>query len=644
MLVFLLTLLLAFAQQGQAWKSAADAFDTHDWVLTEAHDLAAAKGAGWLDLDAALPFTDDPDTVVRDQRYHAYDVWGRKYGAGPDRVTYWYQQALAARAQGDDQAASKAVAMLCHYYADLCDPLHTDAAAGESRMHARYERSVLADTDAPGENRAWVRPDGIATVHNVRARAVAAATRAHESYATLVTTYLAHGYDATARRITRARLNRAANDLADIIVTLQSAKLRNVRTYGARGDGASDDTAACNAALKAAGNRGTGVSVPAGTYRTGTLTIPRGVLVLGAGATSSWIKGGLEFSSNDLVEGLRIGDPGKRTHNGPNAVETTFRDCRFRGTVPIMLGDDHSCSYVTFRDCEVERSFGGWTTDASYCNIILEEYSPGPYGHVHHITFQGCHVGVSNGSGGHDTGAPGAGLVAHCNRRTPIRQGYHDIKIIGCVFEATDEFTLDFDDKVKANGSHSSRNVLIQGCTIKGGGVQGPRDFAYTICVEAPEGVVLRDNTIYRGYINPLKICKNEDSDPDRLPLVVEGNTFDLTVDNGVPTPAGASMIRLHGDNNIFRGNVIKTDLPDDSDTGDAPGSILKLYFCRNSQVLQNEVYDASEIPHPLLVHLYSASHNRIRGNHFEASSGSELEVSSQNSFANTWADNRFVR
>ena len=188
--------------------------------------------------------------------------------------------------------------------------------------------------------------------------------------------------------------------------------------------------------------------------------------------------------------------------------------------------------------------------------------SAGPYGHVEHITFEGCHVGVSNGSGGHDTGSPGGGLVCHVNPRAPYNQGYHDIKIIGCVFEATDEFTLDFDDRVNASGNHTASDVLIEGCTIKGGGVAGEKRFAYSICFEAPEGCVVRNNLIYRGYINTFKICKNEDPDPDRRPLVVEGNTFDLTVDNGVDTPQGVSMIRLHGDNTILRNNTIITDLP----------------------------------------------------------------------------------
>ena len=105
--------------------------------------------------------------------------------------------------------------------------------------------------------------------------------------------------------------------------------------------------------------------------------------------------------------------------------------------------------------------------------MIIEEYSPGPYGHVEHIRFERCHIGVSNGSGGHDTGSPGAGLVCHVNPRGPYNQGYHDIAIVDCVFETTDEFTLDFDDRVNADGKHTASDVLIEGCTIKGAGYAG---------------------------------------------------------------------------------------------------------------------------------------------------------------------------
>ena len=79
-------------------------------------------------------------------------------------------------------------------------------------------------------------------------------------------------------------------------------------------------------------------------------------------------------------------------------------------------------------------------------------------------------------------------------------------------------------------------------------------------------------------------------------------------------------MIRLHGDNNIFRDNTIITDLSDDTEAGDAPGSILKLYYCRRSKITNNKVYDRATTRNPLLLHLYSAKRNAVRSNYFWSS------------------------
>ena len=57
----------------------------------------------------------------------------------------------------------------------------------------------------------------------------------------------------------------------------------NARDYGAAGDGAKDDTAALQAALKAAESKGPVCFVPAGHYRlNGSLVVPPGVTLAGA--------------------------------------------------------------------------------------------------------------------------------------------------------------------------------------------------------------------------------------------------------------------------------------------------------------------------------------------------------------------------
>ena len=82
--------------------------------------------------------------------------------------------------------------------------------------------------------------------------------------------------------------------------------------------------------------------MPAGTYKVSSLSIPNGITVEGEGHAKSWIKGGILFGSRDLIVGLKLGDVGKRTHNEAGATQTVFERCRFRGTTPILLGNDHS--------------------------------------------------------------------------------------------------------------------------------------------------------------------------------------------------------------------------------------------------------------------------------------------------------------
>ena len=79
----------------------------------------------------------------------------------------------------------------------------------------------------------------------------------------------------------------------------------------------------------------------------------------------------------------------------------------------IALGMHNSCNGITFRDCEVERNLGTETT-SNYDNCfndisVYSNYATVPAD----ILFEGCHVGVSNGQGGHDTGSPRMGIECY---------------------------------------------------------------------------------------------------------------------------------------------------------------------------------------------------------------------------------------
>lgn len=73
----------------------------------------------------------------------------------------------------------------------------------------------------------------------------------------------------------------------------KGGQVYDVKAYGAKGDGSTDDTAAVAAAISAAATGGK-VYFPAGTYVTSTITLPSGVWLVGAGyeATVVQLKAG----------------------------------------------------------------------------------------------------------------------------------------------------------------------------------------------------------------------------------------------------------------------------------------------------------------------------------------------------------------
>ena len=115
---------------GNGRSRSGNGFGTHDWVLTEANRMAATQGATWVNGSVALRVTDDPDTILRDTRDHVYDRWGRASGHADRKVATYYRRAVSSLAAGDVDAASRALGLLSHYYADVNNPLNTDNARG----------------------------------------------------------------------------------------------------------------------------------------------------------------------------------------------------------------------------------------------------------------------------------------------------------------------------------------------------------------------------------------------------------------------------------------------------------------------------------------------------------------------------------
>jgi Pectate lyase superfamily protein len=336
----------------------------------------------------------------------------------------------------------------------------------------------------------------------------------------------------------------------------------NVMDYGAKGDGTTDDTTAITKAMNAALSTTKSVYAPAGTYKVSLVTVPNGLTLQGAGSASSWLKGRLDFGSNQDISDLKIG-PDSATdcavHDLSGATNTVFEGCHFRGgggepgwvkSPVVSLGCNHSCSHITFRNCEVERNLG--TEDSSMSNGYNDmsiDVNSGVA--VSYITFDGCHVGVSNGAAsGRTIGSPRMGL--ECWSDGSAGYPWSNITLTNCVFEAADSETADFSDDpaCRCNG------VLIEGCTFKGGG-WAQRMWGNVLNFEYPTGVVVRNNTIYRGWENALGMTTRDNPGYTSGPAATfTGNTFDLVTDNGI-TPAGGDQVCLMGLNNVFTGNTI---------------------------------------------------------------------------------------
>ena len=358
-----------------------------------------------------------------------------------------------------------------------------------------------------------------------------------------------------------------------------SRTVANVIDYGAKGDGKTNDTAAIAAAMRvAAGHAGT-VDFPAGTYAFTTLTVPDGVTVVGAGMTASWLKGHLDFGSNDAISNVEIGDSGNSAvYNLPGATNTTFTSCHFRGggglqagsAGPVVaLGFRNSCSHITFSNCEVECNLGLETTvdyDNCFNDIsVYSEYASVPTG----ITFDGCHIGVSNGT---RAGSPRMGIECYTDGSAP---GWQNITLSNSTFEAADAHTIDFSD----TATHRSSGVVVENCLIKGGGAKRLH-WGYGIDLEEPEGAVIRDNTIWRSWGSTLYITDRGDSGYNGPGAVITGNDFDLDHDNGI-TPTTDTPITLHGVGNQFTGNTV---------VANGFSSAIALNGCRANTITKNVV------------------------------------------------------
>ena len=319
---------------------------------------------------------------------------------------------------------------------------------------------------------------------------------------------------------------------------------------------------------------GTIVYVPSGTFP-GAVAIPDGVSVAGAGLGLSWLRGRITYGSNDAVSGVKLGDAGMAIRNRPGASHTVFRAVQFRGgggsdsdSYLLLFAD--SCDHITLSGCNIECNLGVEDSAFShgYNNLRITENAKPGGAHIDSLMFDSCHFGVSNGV---RNGCPRMDIEAYTwdGGSGSYIHGWSNLVVTGCVFEPSDWYNIDLADAASPSGPHVSGPALIEGCALGGAG-------NYSLCIESPNGVVVRNNTIRRGANNTVKFGCGDMSAVNPGAFIT-GNVFDLLTDNG--HSLGEPYFYIKGGDNQFTGNTVKA----------ASGSrVFELQQARNNTITGN--------------------------------------------------------
>lgn len=136
----------------------------------------------------------------------------------------------------------------------------------------------------------------------------------------------------------------------------------NVKTYGATGNGVTDDTAAINSALTAASAVGQEVFVPAGVYAiSGLVDVPATVALVGSGSGDYTHVLGTVFKATNAAAKIRFGDPLVTPQAGGQNGGFTVDGNRI-ATSPFTV----SLVNAKFDDIKVINSAGdGWVFDGA---------------------------------------------------------------------------------------------------------------------------------------------------------------------------------------------------------------------------------------------------------------------------------------
>jgi len=310
-----------------------------------------------------------------------------------------------------------------------------------------------------------------------------------------------------------------------------------------------DDTNAILAAVAAAA--GEAIFVPDGIYKVTNLMVPVNAKFVGE-SQDAWFRGTVLFNSGNRFTDMKLGYDQCATRPGAAASDVLFTRVRFAGggqtgvswpnTSPLIIGSRYSCSYVSFIDCDVERSMGTDPTFSNgYNNVALIDRDGV---HCDHISFTGGEIGVTNGTA---TGSPRFSVEGY-TASGYTGSAFTNITFDGVTIHGGDAGAIDFSDQPSARADY----ITVTGCTIHGGGIT-EYSFGYGLCLELPEHAVITNNIFTRAWTQSLMVTKRSEVGYDGPAAIITGNTFDLTTG---PAHTGQYIV-LKGDYNVFTGNSI---------------------------------------------------------------------------------------
>ncbi len=293
----------------------------------------------------------------------------------------------------------------------------------------------------------------------------------------------------------------------------------NVKSYGAKGDGITDDTTAIQNAINAAGTaNGRAVYIPAGTYLTrNTITIPRtanGIRITGAGSRATIISNPDPASVKNAIIQIEAGEDGPPIVSG-------IRGC----TIEHMHIQGHSSRGGN--GINIGYRFGGVELNDLYITGIGGDGVNGTAGNATSIVMKGVEVNTVTGYGFNFQAAQTINTLfaEYCYANTCqngwIVTGIAAARLRSCM---TDN-CLDYGMKIAGN-------VGLDGCTVEnntnyGIGIVGVGSINIDNCrmTNQKSGIAV----LAAAYVT-IRGCSASSTNPAHVHLVLNASATGLTM------------------------------------------------------------------------------------------------------------------